>query len=434
MEILSLGEKIKRKRKELNMTLKDLAKDRITPGQISLIESGRSNPSMDLLEYLALNLNTTIEYLMESEESQAKNICTYYERMAEAYILDKDFIKAEEYIEKALNYSKVYNLECKKAKMLYLKGNIHAKKGEFTLAKQSLLSANIIFIKNNKHKEIIETFLNLAKITLELKSYYSASSYLKQAEKVFIDNKISEEHLLGEIYFYLAKAYFCMENIGQAMSYASLAKERFEKINNKEKYVKELLRLSEEYDKNGDLENALKYSKKTLRIYKELVDFEDMADIENDLGKLFYDFENIEESFKHYEVAKKMRSQNNNEKLVQTLINICENYLKIKDIDKCKEVLDEINDKITDEDIEARIVCNMIMYRIYIIYGNKLDAENILLDTYRYAKNKEAFDKAGKIAIMIAKFYNDEKDYEKAEKYLDEGVNILRDFEILNIN
>ena len=53
MEILSLGEKIKRRRKELNMTLKDLAGDRITPGQISLVESGRSNPSMDLLEYLA---------------------------------------------------------------------------------------------------------------------------------------------------------------------------------------------------------------------------------------------------------------------------------------------------------------------------------------------------------------------------------------------
>ena len=52
MEILSLGEKIKRIRKELNMTLKDLAGDRITPGQISLVESGRSNPSMDLLELL----------------------------------------------------------------------------------------------------------------------------------------------------------------------------------------------------------------------------------------------------------------------------------------------------------------------------------------------------------------------------------------------
>ena len=38
MEILSLGEKIKRRRKQLNMTLKDLAKDRQTPGQISLVE------------------------------------------------------------------------------------------------------------------------------------------------------------------------------------------------------------------------------------------------------------------------------------------------------------------------------------------------------------------------------------------------------------
>lgn len=68
MEILSLGEKIKRRRKQLNMTLKDLAKDRITPGQISLVESGRSNPSVDLLEYLADALNTNVEYLMESEE------------------------------------------------------------------------------------------------------------------------------------------------------------------------------------------------------------------------------------------------------------------------------------------------------------------------------------------------------------------------------
>ena len=39
MEILSLGEKINRIRKELNMILKDLAGDRITPGQISLVES-----------------------------------------------------------------------------------------------------------------------------------------------------------------------------------------------------------------------------------------------------------------------------------------------------------------------------------------------------------------------------------------------------------
>lgn len=87
MEILSLGEKIKRRRKELNMTLKDLAGDRITPGQISLVESGKSNPSMDLLEYLAETLNTSIEYFMESEDTQAEKICKYYENIAESHII-----------------------------------------------------------------------------------------------------------------------------------------------------------------------------------------------------------------------------------------------------------------------------------------------------------------------------------------------------------
>ncbi|EOU1975017.1 helix-turn-helix transcriptional regulator, partial [Clostridium perfringens] len=82
MEILSLGEKIKRRRKELNMTLKELAGERITPGQISLVESGRSNPSMDLLEYIAITLNTSVEYLMETEKTQAEKICLYYEQIA----------------------------------------------------------------------------------------------------------------------------------------------------------------------------------------------------------------------------------------------------------------------------------------------------------------------------------------------------------------
>src|ERR1035437_4110249 len=124
MEILSLGEKIKRKRKELDMTLKDLAGDRITPGQISLVESGKSNPSMDLLEYLALTLKTSVEYLMESEETQAEKICLYFEDMAEFNIMNENLNTGEEYIEKALFYAEKYDLEYRKARNLFLRGSI----------------------------------------------------------------------------------------------------------------------------------------------------------------------------------------------------------------------------------------------------------------------------------------------------------------------
>ena len=144
MEILALGEKIKRRRKELNMTLKDLAGDRITPGQISLVESGRSNPSMDLLEYLAEELQTSVEYLMESEETQAEKISIYYEQMAEAYILAGDYFSGEKYIENALYYVEKYNLDYRKAKILYIRAQIYMAKGELTLAQQFFLSANVI--------------------------------------------------------------------------------------------------------------------------------------------------------------------------------------------------------------------------------------------------------------------------------------------------
>ena len=375
MEILALGEKIKRKRKELDMTLKDLAGDRITPGQISLVESGRSNPSMDLLEYLAGALQTSVEYLMESEETQAEKISIYYEQVAESYILSGDYITGEKYIENALYYVEKYNLEYRKAKILYLRAQIYMAKDELTLAQQFFLSSNVIFIKNNNYEEIINTFLNLGKITLMLKAYHSANSYLRQAEKVYLDNSIGNDSLLGEIYYYMARSYFKTEDIGKAIDYSFLAKSKFEQVHNREEYAKTLLLISEEYNKKGDLTNAIKYSQKTLEVYKELDELNNISEIENNLGKLFYEFENIEESFKHYEISKDIRMRRKDYKIVDTLINICENYIKLKNISKCEEVLEEIASYIEEEDMEKLIDLNILWYRIYTIKEMTKEAE-----------------------------------------------------------
>lgn len=431
MEILSLGEKIKRRRKQLDMTLKDLAKDRITPGQISLVESGRSNPSMDLLEYLAQSLGITVEYLMESEESQAEKICMYYEQIAEAHILEKSFIQADKYIENALYYADLYNLEYKKAKILYLRAEIYKKKGELALAQQYFLSANVIFIKNNKFEETANTFLNLGMITLDLEAYHSATSYLNQAEKVYLDNNIGNDFLLGNIYYNLAKVYCKANKIGRAMDYSFLAKEKFDQIHDKENYAKTLLMLSEEYNKNGDLSKAIEYSKKSLKIYSELNDFKTISNIENDLGEFFYSFENIEESFRHYNLSKEMKLQSNDDSVVYTLINICKNYLKIKDVQKCKEVLSEIYNMIKDNQKEEYIECNLVKYRMHLIEEKLNEAENVLLATYKYAYGNDLFEKAAELSIALGKFYIDNRNDEYAAKYLELGVNIFKEIGIL---
>ncbi|WP_315112534.1 helix-turn-helix transcriptional regulator [Clostridium intestinale] len=431
MEILSLGEKIKRKRKELNMTLKDLAGDRITPGQISLVESGRSNPSMDLLEYLADALKTSVEYLMESEETQAEKICMYYEQVAEAYILSGDYFMGEKYIENGLYYSEKYNLEYRKARILFLTGKIHMLKDELVAAQQYFLSSNVIFIKNNNFEEVVKTFLCLGKITLKLKAYHSTSSYLKQAEKVYIDNNIGNDQLLGEIYYYMANSFFKTDNVKQSIDYAFLAKEKFQKIYNKKDYARTLLLLSDEYSESGDLINAIKYSKKALEVYQELEDISSIAEIENSLGRLFYEFENIEESFIHYNLAKGIRLSNNDEKLVNTLLNICENYLKIKDVEKCEEGIKEIYKHIRDDDHENRIECNLLQYRVNLIKDIQNEAENILIDTYKYAISNDCNKRAGQIAIMLGKFYMDSKREKEAAKYLDYGIDIFNSIGLL---
>lgn len=426
MEILSLGEKIKRKRKELNMTLKDLAGDRITPGQISLVESGKSNPSMDLLEYLAESLNTTVEYLMESEETQAEKICTLYEQISEAYIVSGDLISAENKIETALYYAEKYNLEYKKARNLFLRAKIYMTKGDYALAQQFFLSANVIFIKNNKNEEVIETFLSLAKITYKLKAYHSSNSYLQQAEKVFIDNNIGNDFLLGKIYFYIADSFFKLDNVDKAIKYSYLAKEKFMQIGNKKEYAKSLLLIAEENSKKGDLDKAIDYSTHALEIYKELEDMDKMSNIENNLGRLFYEFDNIEESFIHYEKARELRSQRKDNRLIETLINICENYIKLKDINNCNKVLDEILDNISDNNVNQMIEYYLLKYRVSLLKDDISEAETTLHLAFNYAKSMDCFKEAAEIAIILGKFYMDRKNDTEAAKFLDEGVSLFK--------
>ena len=65
---MTLGEKIKRRRRELHMTQEALAGDAITRILISRIESGDVNPSLESLKYLAGRLGVPAGYLLTEED------------------------------------------------------------------------------------------------------------------------------------------------------------------------------------------------------------------------------------------------------------------------------------------------------------------------------------------------------------------------------
>ena len=304
-------------------------------------------------------------------------------------------------------------------------------KGEMPLAQQFFLSANVIFIKDNKYEETINTFVNLGKITLELKAYHSSSSYFQQAEKVYNDNNIGNDFLIGEIYYYMAYTNFKLENLDKSIDYSFLAKEKFKQINNKKEYANTLLMIADQYSKKGDIDNAIKYSKKTLGLFKEMDDQVYIAQIENNLGKLFYEFENIEESFIHLNKAKELRKNIKDSKLIETLVNICENYIKLKKVDKAKDVLQEIMDNIEDEDHDALVQYYLLKYRVHMLEGNLKEAESTLLLALNFVRNMDYLKESAEISIMIGKFYIDNGRENEAAQYLNNGVELFKKLGIL---
>ena len=64
----NIGEKIKNRRKQLNLTQKEVSSDFITRNMLSLIESGVATPSFESAEYICKKLGMPLSYLF-SEES-----------------------------------------------------------------------------------------------------------------------------------------------------------------------------------------------------------------------------------------------------------------------------------------------------------------------------------------------------------------------------
>lgn len=431
MEILSLGEKIRRKRKGLNMTLRELAGDRITPGQISLVESSKSNPSMELLDYLACKLETTPEYLMEAEETQARKVCIFFQNLAESYLLQGEAEKSELYIEKSLFYAKEYNLEYIYARCLYLKGQTYILGKKYSLAQQILLSCNVIFNKLGKYEDTIESFLKLGEISLDVKSYDLANTYFRHCEKVYLDNSIENDFLAGRIYYYISYSYYKINKTEESVKFSYLSEEKFIKVNNKNEHAKELLLIADKYSKNKEIDKSIIYSKKALDIFKELDNIKNTSEIENSIGKLFSTFGKTKEALEHLANAKQIRKVNKDSKVVDTLINICDEHLKANDIKSAKEVLDEVMNEVQKGPKKSLVKYYLLKYKLQIYEGNFIEAGDTLVIGLNLSKSMGYKKEIEQFCMMLGKHYLDTGDKILAAKYLDEGVESLKKSKVI---
>ena len=65
---MTLGEKIKNARKSRKITQASLAKHKITRNMISRIESGKANPSLETIRYIAKELSMPVSYFLSEDD------------------------------------------------------------------------------------------------------------------------------------------------------------------------------------------------------------------------------------------------------------------------------------------------------------------------------------------------------------------------------
>lgn len=427
MEILTLGEKIKSKRKEMNMTLKDLAGDRITPGQISLVESGKSKPSIDLLEYIAEKLNTDIDYFLESEEKQATLICQFYINIAESAICAGNTSRAEEYIEKGMQYAQKYNL-------LYLKGRfdmaysiLEYVKENYETSQQYCISANSVFLKTNNLEDSVKSFILQGLITMKMGHTAIALDYFQQGDNMLNESNHVNEQLKAKLLFYIALCNHKLGNNQKALEYAAMASERIKILNDRKKYAETLMILSIAYSQENKIEDALKYAIEANKRFSEIDDVAQMADMELELGIIFANGNNMDESFAHLQEALRIKKGLTNEPNIKALFKICENYINTNNLDDAEKVIEEIENCLEDDQYEYRLSYYKCQYRINLKRKRIDKAESMLLEAEGLAESLGYKKKLGDIYTMMGQFYVSINDNQRALKYIKKGIDIYEE-------
>ncbi|MFR8151883.1 MAG: helix-turn-helix domain-containing protein, partial [Romboutsia timonensis] len=219
MNILSLGEKIKKLRKEKNMTLKELAGDRITAAQISHIERDKSHTSRELLEYLASQLDVSVDYLLETKEMQSKKLTDNLILQGEILIKCNDLEKAEDQLNEAIKICDEYKVLDNYATCNFLLADINFKKGKYSESVMGYEKALYYFIKNNDKDKLYKCYLNIGKIYMIEEFYKGAILQFEFSEGILNEIQVEDVDIYKDLYSKMAYCYIKLDNNEKSLDY-----------------------------------------------------------------------------------------------------------------------------------------------------------------------------------------------------------------------
>lgn len=430
MNILSLGEKIKKLRKEKNMTLKELAGDRITAAQISHIERDKSHTSYELLEYLSERLDVSIDYLLETKEMQSKKITDNLILESEIYIKKGELDDAEKEIHQIIEICEEYDLSENYGKCNYLLGNIYLKRKDSRKANFYFEKALFHFIKNDDKKRIFECYMNSADIYFEDGFYQVALTSYSFAKDILNQITTDEPDTYKDLYSKISKCYMRMDDSEKALEYIEL----IGSIDNNYSPTQEVEMLVLKAKKllsEGKYLDSKDYFTKALKIIEKEENKDKLAQVYLTVGKIYGEMGDNEKLLQYSEKVYDLKKYDSDEYMMDSLFNIIESYIDSNNFEQAKKysklaLAAAIKTKSKYDEFRAlKYYCDIYKYK-----GETEISIEYLLKCIDIVSTLDKEEVLGNLYIELGQLYSGISKDKELECY-QKGVTIFKNLEII---
>jgi tetratricopeptide (TPR) repeat protein len=416
---LKIGEKIRRRRKQMRLTLKELAGDKVTPAQISAVEKGKCKPSSGLLEYIACKLEEEIEYFTLTEEERCRNEFDKNRVISQELYNEKKFQEAKNALkgmEDILSYLK----DEQKGYYYSLHGNCSYDNKKYNDAFDLYVKSLTSYLKTKDLNTIANLYINIGNCLYKTKKYDMALGYYLSAYRYITE---------GIDYDIAARALYDTAICNLELKRFDTAKEFIEKCSEfitanewltKDKYLPGLFMMKGVIEREQKLNNAsiTKFVEAFVK-YKQVNNYLGMGRAKNNEAQCLWDIGEKEKSIECFKEAIEYKSEGNDEKLVDTYINLAERSKEMHNVQRAVEIINSAEERVLNQGSVYGLIEIFTKKFEYLAELKDYDRAEIsaflALDYIQKTGDKKA---ESKLYIMLSEMHKNMGDERAAIEYL----------------
>lgn len=368
MEVLTIGGKIQKLRKERSMSLSELGGEYVSKAQLSYIENGKASPSIDLLKYLSQKLDVDLEYLLETEKDQVKRYCKLWLEEMKIYVKLGDVASTQKNYEKINGLVQEYDLVEILAENNLLMGELYTNKKLFDEALDYIQKSFYYYSKTNNIEKLIKAITKEGNIYTLKGMYEIALNKYRQAYRSFYNQlPIKNLELESSILYNISTCYHILKDKENAKKYAEAVCEIDKQLSETKRYAQSLLKYASTLILNGEYSEAEEVLIKADKLLKKEEDKKTKSFIENNFGCIYLESGDYQKAYEHLIKAKQIKEKMDLDELPTTLFELYKYYIKTGEEEKALEELEKAIEFSRDRELKDYLIKGLDYHIEYLL-------------------------------------------------------------------